>query len=96
MCFTPIPEVEMVKIVINVPDYNIKKKLVNQQFLDIAQLGEKVRQIKQLRDEKEIIRKVIRRERVAYLNYVDSKEKDDDQKAFVAKLQLGPLYVCAS
>ena len=68
-CFTPIPKVEIVKIVIN---YSIRKKLVNQQFLDIAQLAKRVRQIEQLRDEKEIIRKGIRKERVAYLDYVES------------------------
>ena len=34
-------------------DYGIRKKLVNQQFLDLAQLADKVRQIRQLRAKKE-------------------------------------------
>ena len=34
-------------------DYGIRKKLVNQQFLDLAQLADKVRQIGQLRAKKE-------------------------------------------
>ena len=41
-CFTLIIEVEMVKIVINGLDYSIREKLVNQQFLDMAQLTEKL------------------------------------------------------
>ena len=42
-CFTPILELEMVKMVANGLDYNIRKKLVNLQFLDLTQLIEKVR-----------------------------------------------------
>ena len=71
-CFTPIPKVEIVKIVINGLNYSIRKKLVNQQFLDMAQLAKRVRQIEQLRAEKEIIKKRIGKERVAYLDYVES------------------------
>ena len=62
----------------------------------MAQLVERVRQIEQLRAEKEIIRKGIRNEQVAYLNYVKLEEKDDDQKALVVELQSGPPYVCPS
>ena len=49
----------MVKIVINGLDYSIQKKLVNQQLLDMGQHTKRVRQIEQLRAEKEIIRKGI-------------------------------------
>ena len=35
-CFTPIPEAKVVKMAMNGLDYGIRKKLVNQQFLDLA------------------------------------------------------------
>ena len=35
-CFTPILECEMVKMVTNDLDYNIRKKLVNLKFLDLT------------------------------------------------------------
>lgn len=46
-CFTPIPEVEIVKIAAGGLDYYTEKKLVNQHIIDLAQLGDKVRQIEQ-------------------------------------------------
>ena len=61
-CFTLIPKVKMVKIVINGLDYSIQKKLVNQQLLDMGQHTKRVRKIEQLRAEKEIIRKGICKE----------------------------------
>ena len=36
----------MVKMTTNGLDYNIRKKFVNLEFIDFAQLAEKVRQIK--------------------------------------------------
>ena len=44
-CFTPIPEHEIVKIATSGLDYSTRKKLINQQFLDMAQLADSVRQI---------------------------------------------------
>ena len=41
-CFTPILEAKVVKMAINDLDYEIRKKLVNEQFLDLAQLAEKI------------------------------------------------------
>ena len=38
-------------------DYNVRKKLVNLQFLGLTQLAEKVRQIKQLKAEKDRIKR---------------------------------------
>ena len=38
-------------------DYNIRKKLVNLQFLDLAQLTEKVWQIEQLKAKKHMIKR---------------------------------------
>ena len=40
-CFTLILELEIVKMAINGLNYSIKKKLVNLQFLNLAQLAEK-------------------------------------------------------
>ena len=45
--FHPYPRIKkMVKMATNGLDYDIRKKLVNLQFLDLAQLDEKVRHIK--------------------------------------------------
>ncbi|MED6216256.1 hypothetical protein PIB30_005844 [Stylosanthes scabra] len=52
-CFTPIPETEVVKMEINGLEFNIRKKVVNQQFLDLAQLAKNVQQIEKLNKEKE-------------------------------------------
>ena len=61
----------------------------------MSQLTKRVRQIEQLRAKKEIIRKGIRKERVAYLDYVESEE-EDHHEVLVAELQSGPPYVCPS
>ena len=47
-CFTQIPEHELVQMVAAGLDYSIRKKLVNQQLRDMAQLADRVRQIEQL------------------------------------------------
>ena len=75
----------MVKMVINGFEYNIRKKLVNQQFLDLVQLSDRVRQIESLRMEKEYIRKGVKKERAAFVNYIDSiktNEEEEDQESF--------------
>ena len=54
-CFTPVPEAEVVEMAMNGLDYKVRKKIVNQQFFELAQLVEKFRQIEQLRAEKERI-----------------------------------------
>ena len=91
----------MVKMVINGLEQNIRKKLVNQQFLDLAQLFDRVRQIESLRVEKEYIKKGVRKERVVYVDYIDLVEngkEDEDQGSFiaVAELQARPPYMCPS
>ena len=107
-CFTPIPESEMVKMVANGLDFNIRKKLVNQQFLDLTQLAEKVRQIEQLKAKKERIertklRKVFRKEQVNFVEMESEEDEDDFESNEInlaeiraAELQAGPPYVCAS
>ena len=81
-CFTPIPESEMVKMAINSLDSSIRKKLINLQFLDPAQLAEKVRQIEQLDMEKERIRttrlrKTFKKEQVNFVGIELDEEEDD-------------------
>ena len=84
------------------------KKLVNLQFLNLAQLAEKVRQLEQLKAEKDKIerirlRKTFRKEQVNFIE-VESDEDEDDfdsneinlAEVRVAELQTGPSYVCAS
>ena len=100
-CYAPVPEAEVVKVAINGLDYDVRKKLVNQQFLDLSQLVDKVRQVEQLRREKEWIRRKnsIRKEKVAFVNYVESDEEESEpkfNKVHMAELKSGPPYVCTS
>ena len=66
-------EAKMVKIATNGLDYNIRKKLVNQLFLDVHQLLENVRQIEQIKLEKQNIKKCFRRKKVTYVDYIESE-----------------------
>ena len=50
----------------------------------MAQLFDRVRQTKSLRMEKEYIRMGVKKERVAYVNYIDSVKMD--KESFVAGL----------
>ena len=61
----------------------------------------RVRQIENLRMEKEYVRKGVKKDRVAYVDYpdtieIDEEEKDQESSMVVAKLQAGPPYVCPS
>ena len=106
--FTPIPESMMVKMATNGLDYSIRKKLVNLQFLNLAQLAEKVRQIEQLKVEKDKIertrlRKSFRKEQVHFVEIESDKEEEDFDpnginlaEVRVAELQIDPPYICAS
>ncbi|XP_057445506.1 uncharacterized protein LOC130737695 [Lotus japonicus] len=51
-CSTHVPEFELVKMAIGGLDYSIKKNLVNDEFIDMAQLAHKVRRVEKLRLEK--------------------------------------------
>ena len=70
----PIPEAEISQMVINGLENNIRKKLVSKQFLDLTQLFDRVRQIENLRMEKENIRKGVKKERITYIDYPNSVE----------------------
>ncbi|RYR57839.1 hypothetical protein Ahy_A05g023518 [Arachis hypogaea] len=52
-CFTSVSESEVVKMVVNGLEFGVKKKLEDQQYHDMTQLVENIRQIKQLKVEKE-------------------------------------------
>lgn len=53
-CLTQVPEHELVQMAAGGLEYStIKKLIINQQLRDMAQLAERVRQIEQLRQEKE-------------------------------------------
>ena len=70
-------------------------------FLDLARLFDRVRQIESLRMEKEYIKNGVKKERVAYVDYIDpieTDEKEEDQASSVAmaELQARPPYVCSS
>jgi len=52
MCFTQVLEHELVKMTAGDLDYSSNKKLDTQYFRDMAQLADRVRQVKRLRAEK--------------------------------------------
>ena len=90
-CFTPIPKAKMVKMVINGLQSNIRKKLVRQQFPNLAQLSDRVRWIENFRMGKEYIRKDVNKERIAYIDFLDSVETNEGevQESFMA----APMYL---
>uniref|UniRef100_A0A151UIQ1 RNase H type-1 domain-containing protein n=1 Tax=Cajanus cajan TaxID=3821 RepID=A0A151UIQ1_CAJCA len=103
--FFYIPEHELVKIAATGLDLSIRKKLVNEQLRDMAQLAEKVRRIEQIKLEKERLRKFdrfVRKEKVAYLENTNTKIGDDinhegsseDFEVNIAELRPGPTYQC--
>ena len=55
-----------------------------------------VRQIKQLRAEKERINEGFKQEKIASAKCVESNDDFDASEVHVAKLEVGPLYVCDS
>nr|KYP41306.1 hypothetical protein KK1_037326 [Cajanus cajan] len=56
-CYTNILEHELVKIAATGLDFSIRKKLVNEQLRDMAQLAEKIRRIEQIKLGKERLKK---------------------------------------
>ena len=51
-CFTQVPEHKLVEIVAGFLDYSIRKNLDIQHLKDMAQLADRVRQVKRLKAEK--------------------------------------------
>ena len=86
----------MEKIVVNELNYSIRKKFGKLTIPWHDLTAKRLRQIEQLRVEKEIIRKGIWKEQVAYLDNIELEEEDGDQEALVFELQSGPPYVCLS
>lgn len=99
-CFTQVPEHEIVKMIIGGLDYSIRKILDMQYLRDMAQLDDRVRQVKRLKAEKARVSKG-KKERV---DYVDMEDQDlisevevghnEESEVDVAELKPGPPYVC--
>ena len=97
-CFTQIPEHELVQMVAAGLDYSIRKKLINQQLRDMAQLADRVRQIEQLQSEKDKIRKSNRRDKRVYVGMISEEmyTSEEENEVDVAELKPGPPYMCQS
>nr|KYP53627.1 Retrovirus-related Pol polyprotein from transposon opus [Cajanus cajan] len=102
-CYTNVPEHELVKIAAIGLNFSIRKKLVNEQLRDMAQLAEKVRRIEQIKLEKERLRKFdrrVRKEKVAHLENAEIGEdanceiSSEDFEVNIAELRPGPTYQC--
>nr|KYP38879.1 Pro-Pol polyprotein [Cajanus cajan] len=102
-CYTNIPEHELVRIAATGLDFSIRKKLVNEQLRDMAQLAEKVRRIEQIKLEKERLGKFdkfVRKEKVAYLENFEFSDdpnyeiSSEDFEINLAELRPGPTYQC--
>ncbi|XP_016164136.1 uncharacterized protein LOC107606608 [Arachis ipaensis] len=93
-CFTPIPEAEVVKMATNGLEFGVRKKLVNQHTFDLFQLAERVRQIEQIKKEKENFKKGLKK--VAYVDCFSDSSDSDEKEIYIAELRGGPPYVCKS
>jgi hypothetical protein len=61
---------------INGLHYQVKKKVLNHHILQLAQLADKVRPVENLNSDKLSGKKMIRKEKVAYINVNDYFESD--------------------
>ncbi|MED6224680.1 hypothetical protein PIB30_086415 [Stylosanthes scabra] len=86
--FTPVPEPEIVKMAMNGFDFNVRKKLVNEKFLDLAQLAERVTQIEKLNKEKEEYesskKKNFYGKKLSYIEHLP-EEESNSETAFAAE-----------
>jgi len=73
-CFTQVLEHELVEMASGGLDYSIRKKLDTPYLRDMAQLADRVRQVKRLRAEKARTHKC-RGEKVSY---IDTNERDQE------------------
>ena len=81
-------------------DYDVRKKLIHQQFLDLSQFADKIRQVEQLRREKERMRRKnsVRKEKIAFVNTIESDVSESDPESgevHVAELKSGPHLMYA-
>ncbi|XP_050878718.1 uncharacterized protein LOC127082522 [Lathyrus oleraceus] len=100
LCFTQVPEHELVKIAAGGLDYSIRKKLDIQYLRDMAQLADRVRQVERLKPEKARVSKGKKKR----ITYVDVEDQDivseveynhvEESEVDVAELKSGPSYVC--
>ncbi|XP_058763506.1 uncharacterized protein LOC131636945 [Vicia villosa] len=72
-CFTVVPEHKLVEMAASGLDFFIQKKLDTQYLKDMAQLADRVRQVKRLKAEKARANKNYKKERVAY---VEAEEEE--------------------
>ncbi|MCI28023.1 hypothetical protein A2U01_0049223, partial [Trifolium medium] len=96
-CFTQEPEHELVEMAAGGLDYSIMKNLNTQYLRDMAQLADKVRQVKRLKAEKARSSKFHKKDKVAYVEtYESDGEFDDDfdcvenNEVNIAELKPGP------
>ncbi|XP_016206208.1 uncharacterized protein LOC107646541 [Arachis ipaensis] len=92
-CFTPILETEVVKMDTNGLEFGVRKKLVNQHTLDLSQLAERVRQIEQIKKEKENFKKGSKK--VAYVDCFSDSSNSDEKEIYIAELR-GVLLMYAN
>ncbi|XP_057451727.1 uncharacterized protein LOC130743492 [Lotus japonicus] len=78
-CSTHVPEFELVKMAIGGLDYSIKKNLVNDEFIDMAQLAHKVRRVEKLRLEKYEPEEVFQGEESSCIRATQSPEIDQEE-----------------
>ncbi|XP_058784137.1 uncharacterized protein LOC131658906 [Vicia villosa] len=72
-CFTVVPEHELVEMAAGGLYYSIRKKMDTQYMRDVAQLADRVRQVKRLKAKKARANKSYKKERVTYVE-VDEGE----------------------
>lgn len=70
ICFTQVPEHELVGMAAGGLDYSIRKKLDTQYLRDMVQLADRVRQVKRLKAEKARVNKG-KKEHMAFLEMDD-------------------------
>jgi len=77
ICFTSVPEHELVEMAAGGLDYFVRKKLDTQYLRDMAQLADRVRQVERLKAEKARTNRFPKREKVAYVDAGDNDPEFD-------------------
>lgn len=78
-CFTQVPKHELAEMVAGGLDYSIRKKLDTQFLRDMAQLADRVHQVKCLKDEKSIINKYHKKGKVTYVETYEYLSDSGDE-----------------
>ncbi|XP_050889499.1 uncharacterized protein LOC127094751 [Lathyrus oleraceus] len=99
MCFTQVPEHELVEMAVSGLDYSIRKKLDTQYLRDMAQLVDRVRQVEHLKAGKSRTNKYHKKEKVTYIeedDYISDVGDDcsEEGEVSMAELKPGPPYMC--